>query len=107
MGVWCVTRVTALKRGVNEMVGGVYFVDSLLQCGVPDRHRWVCGCFARVTALKRGVNGMVGVVHFVDSLLKRGVNEMVGGVHFVDSLLQCGVTDRHRWVCGASLVSPR
>ena len=89
MGVWCVARVTALKRGVNEMVGGVHIVDSLLQCGVPDRHRWVCGCFARVTALKRGVN------------------EMVGGVLFVDSLFQCGVTDRHRWVCGASLVSPR
>ena len=64
-------------------------------------------CFARVTALKRGVNGIVGGPLLVNSLLKRGVNEMIGGVLLVDSLLQRGVPDRHRWVCGASLVSPR
>ena len=32
--MWCFARVTALKRGVNEMIGGVHIVDSLLQCGV-------------------------------------------------------------------------
>jgi len=43
-GVWCFARVTALKRGVNGMVGVLLFVSSLLQ---------------------RGVNRMLGSVLFV------------------------------------------
>ena len=57
----CFARVTALKRGVNEMIGGVHIVDSLLQCGV---------------------NRMLGSVLFINTLLHRGVNGMPGSVLF-------------------------